>query len=78
MPIQRSKRESVPEFPNPGLGHINTTKFLFEDEDEAGQKDSTPSTDVKDYLHMNTTDDNFPILVRNNTQPNTVRTILPF
>jgi hypothetical protein len=72
MPVQRSKRESVPEFSNVGLGHINTTKFLFEDEDETGQKDSTPTTDVKDYLHMNTTDDNFPILVRNNTQPNRV------
>ena len=48
-----------------GLGHINTTNFLFGDEEE-GKKESTTSPDVNKYLQMNATDDNFPILVRRN------------
>jgi hypothetical protein len=50
------------------LGHINTTGFLFGDEDEKSGKiqSSTNPADGKTYLHMNTTDDmdRFPILVR--------------
>lgn len=75
MPAQRSERESVPEFGATGLGHINTTKFLFGDDEDPGLN-AASSMDVKKYLHMNTTDDNFPILVRNNTQPSLVSGIL--
>ncbi|OCK77345.1 ARM repeat-containing protein [Lepidopterella palustris CBS 459.81] len=49
------------------LGHINTTGFLFGDDDERPMnKNQNPaaSPDVKSYLQMNTTDDKFPILVR--------------
>ena len=71
----KQKRESVPDYSSVmGLGHINTTSFLFGDDDEKhpGQKDSTTSPDVSSYLQMNTTDDKFPILVRNNHQPGVV------
>ena len=71
----KQKRESVPDYSSlMGLGHINTTSFLFGDDDEkhSGQKDSTTSPDVNSYLQMNTTDDKFPILVRNNHQPGVV------
>ena len=57
-----------------GMGPINTTGFLFGDDDEktSAQKDSTTSPDVKSYLQMNTTDDKFPILIRNNVHPGLV------
>lgn len=48
-----------------GLGHINTTSFLF-GEEEDGKKESTTSPDVNNYLQMNATDNKFPILVRRN------------
>lgn len=54
-----------------GLGQINTTSFLFDDEDA---KESTTSPDVKSYLQMNATDDKFPILVRRNDYPGVVST----
>jgi hypothetical protein len=48
------------------LGHIDTTKFLFGSDDEKPAKpNGNPAVDSKKtYLHMNTTDDKFPILVR--------------
>ncbi|KAL8903475.1 MAG: hypothetical protein Q9171_007390 [Xanthocarpia ochracea] len=52
-----------------GIGQINTTGFLFGDEDEAAKKDSATSPDVKNYLQMNATDDKFPILVRRDEYP---------
>ena len=55
-----------------GLGHINTTGFLFGDDDEASKKESATSPDVKSYLQMNATDDKFPILVRRDDYPNLV------
>jgi hypothetical protein len=59
-----------------GLGHINTTGFLFGDDDEKTQvrkeQNSTTSPDVKTYLQMNATDDKFPILVRHNDYPGQV------
>lgn len=60
-----------------GLGHINTTGFLFGDDDEktAAQKEATTSPDVKTYLQMNDTDDKFPILVRRDGYPGLVSTI---
>ena len=75
MPVTSSmkqKRESVPETSSMNLEHINTTSFLFGDDEEAGHKESTKSPDVKTYLQMNTTDDKFPILIRNNHQPGVV------
>lgn len=57
-----------------GLGHINTTGFLFGDDDEktAAKKEATTSPDVKSYLQMNATDDKFPILVRREEYPGLV------
>lgn len=43
----------------------STTRFLFGDEEEQ------PS-DLKSYLQMNATDDNFPILVRRDDYPHKV------
>ena len=62
MPVNglRSRtHESVPEHSTSmGLGSLNTTSFLFDDE----EKDSTTSPTAKHYIQMN--DDNFPILRR--------------
>lgn len=60
-----------------GLGHINTTGFLFGDDDEkaAAKKESATSPDVKSYLQMNATDDKFPILVRREEFPGLVSNI---
>ena len=68
-------RESVPDYSSVmGVGHINTTGFLFGDEDEkpAPKKESATSPDVKSYLQMNATDDKFPILVRRDAFPGVV------
>ncbi|KAE8449213.1 hypothetical protein EG329_008380 [Mollisiaceae sp. DMI_Dod_QoI] len=46
------------------LDQTNTARFLF-GEEEGG----TTSPDVTNYLEMNTTDNNFPILVRNQDYP---------
>ncbi|PSN68391.1 ARM repeat-containing protein [Corynespora cassiicola Philippines] len=53
-------RDDLPDLASV-LGHINTTAYLFGD-DEKSQNPVSP--DVKSYLQMNTTDDKFPILVR--------------
>ena len=72
MPVTSSmtrKRESVPEYSEAmGHFHINTTGFLFGDDDDkpSAQTESATSPDVNTYLQMNTTDDKFPILIRNN------------
>ena len=57
-----------------GLGHINTTGFLFGDDDEkaAAKKEAATSPDVKTYLQMNDTNDKFPILVRRDGYPGLV------
>ena len=76
MPVTglRSRNETVPEHSaTTGLGHINTTSFLFDDEDA---KESTTFPDVKGYLQMNATDDKFPILVRRNDYPGVVSIVL--
>ena len=73
------KRESVPEYSAVmGLGHINTTGFLFGDDDDkaASQHESATSPDVSSYLQMNTTDDKFPILIRNNHHPGLVGVLI--
>ncbi|KAL9634050.1 MAG: hypothetical protein Q9164_004320 [Protoblastenia rupestris] len=51
-----------------GLEHLNTTSFLFDDDEKS--KDSLTSPDVQKYLQM--TDDNFPVLIRQNEYPGTV------
>ncbi|MCJ1307225.1 hypothetical protein MMC25_000871 [Agyrium rufum] len=72
MPITSSytrRRESTLDDSDMlNLGHINTTNFLFGDEDDkpTNKAESVTSPDVTTYLQMNTTDDKFPILVRNN------------
>ena len=69
--LRSRNHETVPEHSaTMGLGHINTTSFLFGDDDDS--KDSTTSPDVKSYLQMNATDDKFPILVRRNEYPGVV------
>ena len=78
MPVTGSmtrNRVSVPDYSSVmGLGHINTTGFLFGDDDEkaVSKKDSATSPDVKSYLQMNATDDKFPILVRRDDFPGLV------
>ena len=73
MPVTglRSRtHESVPEHSaTMGLGSLNTTSFLFDDEENSA-KDSTTSPDAKSYLQM--TDDKFPILVRGTQYPGVV------
>ena len=80
MPVNlsmRQKRESAPDFASSmGLSHIDTTSYLFGDDDDS-HKDATTSPDVKSYLQANTTEDKFPILVRSNHKPGTVSTLLP-
>lgn len=48
-----------------GLGHINTTGFLFGDDDEkSNRKEVTTSPNVKSYLQVHDTHDKFPILIQ--------------
>ena len=78
MPVTGSKKrnsEAASDFSSVmALGHINTTGFLFGDDDEksTAKKESTTSPDVKSYLQMNATDDKFPILVRREDYPGQV------
>jgi hypothetical protein len=73
--LRSRNHETVPEHSaTMGLGHINTTSFLFGDDDDS--KGSTTSPDVKNYLQMNATDDKFPILVRRNEFPGVVNRFL--
>ena len=77
--LRSRNHETVPEHSaTMGLGHINTTSFLFGDDEDS--KESTTSPDVKNYLQMNATDDKFPILVRRNDFPGVVSntTIIAF
>ncbi|KAL9131734.1 MAG: hypothetical protein Q9217_000409 [Psora testacea] len=61
--------DSVPEHPvSMGIEHLNTTSFLFDDDEKS--KDSLASPDVTKYLQM--TDDNFPVLIRQNEYPGTL------
>ncbi|KAH7117974.1 armadillo-type protein [Dendryphion nanum] len=60
-------RDDLPDLASV-LGHINTTAFLFGDEEK--QQKPNVSPDAKSFLQMNTTDDKFPILVRRDTNGN--------
>lgn len=77
MPVtgSRKRHSEVADFSSVmGLGHINTTGFLFGDDDEksTAKKESTTSPDVSSYLQMNATNDKFPILVRRDEYPGLV------
>ena len=50
------------------MEQVNTTSFLFDDDEKS--KDSLTSPDVTRYLQM--TDNNFPVLIRQNHQSGTV------
>ncbi|RPA84704.1 ARM repeat-containing protein [Ascobolus immersus RN42] len=52
-----------------GPGQVNTTDFLFGDEENHARKPAQQATspDVKSYLQMNANDDRFPILVSRDT-----------
>ena len=68
--LRSRTHESVPEHSaSMGLGHLNTTSFLFDDDDRS--KESAISPDAKSYVQM--TDDKFPILVRRDDYPGVVR-----
>ncbi|EPQ66213.1 Bgt-5444-3 [Blumeria graminis f. sp. tritici] len=59
MPVTKS-RSGLHEI---SLDQTNTTRFLF------GEDDSTTSGGINNYLQMNATEDNFPILVRREDFP---------
>jgi hypothetical protein len=65
MPVTRS-RNGMHEMLS--LDQTNTARFLF------GEEDGATSPDVKNYLQVNATDDNFPILVRREEYPGLVST----
>lgn len=54
-------RDNLPDLASV-LGHIDTTGYLFGDEDK--EHNPVASPDHKPYLQMGNTDDKFPILVR--------------
>ncbi|TAQ85173.1 hypothetical protein B7494_g6502 [Chlorociboria aeruginascens] len=60
MPVTRS-RNGMHEMLS--LDQTNTARFLF------GEDEGATSPDVNNYLQMNATDDNFPILVRREDYP---------
>ena len=62
MPVTKS-RNGMHEMLS--LDQTNTARFLF------GEEEGTTS-DVKNYLQMNATDDKFPILVRREDYPGVV------
>jgi hypothetical protein len=63
MPVTKS-RNGMHEMLS--LDQTNTTRFLFGDEEDQS------ASDLKSYLQMNATDDNFPILVRRDENPRRV------
>jgi hypothetical protein len=72
MPVQgfaSQLRQKYPGFATGGtLGHINTTSFLFGDDEEnptgSAEQSGLASSDIKSYLQPTATDDKFPTLVR--------------
>ena len=54
-------RDNLPDLASV-LGHIDTTSYLFGEEDKAHSPAASP--DHKGYLQMSNTNDKFPILVR--------------
>ena len=67
MPVTKS-RNGLHEMMS--LDQTNTARFLFGEEE--GSTSQAPS--VNNYLQMNATDDNFPILVRREEYPGLVST----
>jgi hypothetical protein len=62
MPVTKS-RNGMHEILS--LDQTNTTRFLFGDDEDQ-------TSDLKSYLQMNATDDNFPILIRRDEFPHKV------
>lgn len=67
MPVNGTKsqqRSSVPT--HSGLGPLNTTSFLFDDNDDqhmsAGSQGALVSPNATSFLQMTPNDDNFPTL----------------
>lgn len=60
MPVTKS-RNGMHE-----LDQTNTARFLF------GEEESSSNSNSQNYLQMNTTDDQFPILVRRDEYPGLV------
>lgn len=60
-----------------GLGHINTTSFLFGDDDHKPTSSSVQSgltsPDIKSYLQLTDPDDKFPTLIRRDDNSGIVR-----
>ena len=76
MPItglRNRTHESVPEgsaSASMDMEPLNTTSFLFEDEERT--KENLTSPEIQKYLHMNDNDNNFPVLIRQNEASGTV------
>ena len=81
MPVTGYNNRSRNEMPDLAsvlsLEPINTTRFLFGDDDDK-EKNSATSPDVKSYLQMNATDDKFPILVRREDYPGLVSNLITY
>jgi hypothetical protein len=60
MPVTKS-RNGMHE-----LDQTNTARFLF------GEEETSSASNSQNYLQMNTTDDQFPILVRRDEYPGVV------
>jgi hypothetical protein len=67
MPVTKS-RNGMHEMLS--LDQTNTARFLF------GEEEGATSPEVNNYLQMNATDDNFPILVRREEYPGLVSLFL--
>lgn len=82
MPVQgfaSQLRNKYPGFgPTNAFGHINTTGFLFGDEEEnhsaSADHSGLASPDIKSYLQL--TDDKFPTLIRRDDNSGLVSTCL--
>ena len=72
--VRGRTHDPVPEHsPSMDMEHLNTTSFLFDDDENS--KDALASPDVSKYLHMS--ENKFPVLLRNNEYSGTVRLSLP-
>lgn len=63
MPANLNNHTNMPGLESV-LGHINTAAFLFDEDERQQQPIPHASPDAKQYLELNATNKNFPILVR--------------
>src|SRR6266498_3528260 len=82
MPVQGFASQLRTRYPGFGsstsFGHINTTSFLFGDEEHtiaSADQSGLTSPDIKTYLQM--TDDKFPTLIRRDDNSGLVSTLPP-